>query len=202
MRTCVECAHLNLCSKYNEYTNKYDCTASYSRGWRYPTDSACDDFCEAYYRTSEEKNRALKGISDGCFIVTAACDLLGISPEHDSILKTFKDFKRNYLMQRPELYRELVLYESLGPAIAHQMIRQKDRATAMAKNLHDVYFPEIINNINEGMLTRDIQQRERKLSLAYGKYRTLVMVLAQACGFEIVRREDLEESMVYSKKKF
>ena len=179
MNRCVDCCNLNICSKRESYINEYWCDKNYMEGWKKPTQKACDEFTEAYNRTAEEKNNAINGISDGCFVVTMACDLLGRQPLLDPVLKTFKDFKCNYLMKRPEFYRELLLYEDLGPAIAHKLRKQKDRS---AKDLYK-FFSDIKNDIDAG-----------KKELAYKKYKSIIVTLAEGFGFKIVRREELEKS--------
>lgn len=178
MARCVDCCNLDLCRKYNDYTNEYWCDKSYVEGWKSPNQYACDSFTEDYYRSDAEKECALRGISDGCFVVTATCDLLGMQPSLNPILKAFKDFKRNYLMKSPKFYRELLLYEDLGPAIAHKLLRQKDRS---AKDLYK-FFVDIKKDI-------DADKKE----LAYLKYKSVIMTLAEGFGFKIVKKENLEE---------
>ena len=190
MARCVDCCNLDLCDKKESYINEYWCDKDYVEGWKNPNQTACDSFTEAYGRTDAEKERAIKGISDGCFIVTMVCNLLGKEPEHDSYLKTFKNFKRNYLMKQIELYDFLYLYESLGPAIAHKMKKQGENASRMAKNLYYIYFPEIIKDINE----------EHNIE-AFRKYVDLVKVLAKACNFTIERRNEQETSKTEENKK-
>ena len=82
-------------------------------------------------------------------------------------------------MKRPEFYRELLLYEDLGPAIAHKLRKQKDRS---AKDLYK-FFSDIKNDIDAG-----------KKELAYKKYKSIIVTLAEGFGFKIVRREELEKS--------
>lgn len=179
MARCVDCCNLNLDCKKNDYTNEYLCDIC--TGYKAPDNQDCplsDGFTEAYYRSDAEKERALRGISDGCFVVTATCDLLGMQPLLNPILKAFKDFKRNYLMKEPKFYRELLLYEDLGPAIAHKLLRQKDRS---AKDLYK-FFVDIKKDI-------DADKKE----LAYLKYKSVIMTLAEGFGFKIVKKENLEE---------
>lgn len=177
MSRCVDCCHLDLCNKYNEYTNKYWCSERYMEDWRSPSQEACDSFTEAYSRTAEEKRRVLKDeISDGCFIVTMACELLGRSPAHDVCLQKFKEYKKNYLMKQKELKKYLSAYEELGPSIAHRMKNYDHgaRASIIARNLYNLFLPEVLEEIEKG-------NHEE----AFEKYFDLVSVLAKGCGFKI-----------------
>ncbi len=178
MAKCGECAFLELDHQYEACSNKFWCSNGYVNDWKSASGKACDSFCPAYSRTSGEIENAMRGISDGCFVVTMTCDLLGRQPLLDPVLKTFKDFKCNYLMKRPEFYRELLLYEDLGPAIAHKLQRQKDRS---AKDLYK-FFSDIKNDIDAG-----------KKELAYKKYKSIIVTLAEGFGFKIVKREELEK---------
>ena len=178
MARCVDCCNLNLDCKKNDYTNEYLCDIC--TGYKAPDNQDCplsDGFTEAYNRSDEEKRRAL-GISDGCFIATMACNLLGKSPENDKYLQIFKDFKRNYLMKNEKFYDYLYLYEDLGPAIAHKIMAQRERASRIAKSLYYIFFPEIIKEIKEG-----------HNSEAFKKYVDIVKVLTKACNFTIERRQ-------------
>ncbi len=180
MNRCVDCCNLNICSKRESYINEYWCDKNYMEGWKKPTQKACDEFTEAYNRTTEEKNNAIKGISDGCFIVTMACELLGRSPAHDIYLQKFKEFKMNYLMKQKELRKYLVLYEKLGPSIAHRMKNYDHgaRASIIARNLYNLFLPEVLEEIEKG-------NHEE----AFKKYFDLVSVLAKGSGFKIEHKE-------------
>ena len=181
MSKCVECTFLELDHKYNSYTNEYWCDNGYVKEWKKPDCRSCDSFCEAYDRSASEIDNAIRGISDGCFRVTMTCELLGKSPTHDIYLQKFKEYKRNYLMKQEKLRKYLVLYEELGPAIAHKMKSYDHgaRASIIARNLYYIYFPEIIKEIDEGNNTE-----------AFRKYVDLVATLTKACEFKIEHKKE------------
>ena len=185
MNRCVDCCNLDLCSKYNGYTNEYWCDKSYVEGWKKPTQRACDSFTEAYGRSSSEKDNAIRGISDGCFIVTMVYSMLGMDENRKKNLEEFKKYKRDYLMPQKKLYNYLLLYETLGVAIADRIRRQENRQQ-IAKNLDSIYFPEILKDIRAG-----------KNAKAFKKYVNVVTVLAQGCNFDYKK---FEPEMVYTKK--
>lgn len=187
-KMCAECASFVPNSRKNCWSK--DCWCDKLNKWVAPESTKCYEeynyFCEAYNRSSREIDNAIRGISDGCFIVTMTCELLGKEPEQDVCLQKFKNYKRNYLMKQEKLYDYLMLYEDLGPAIAHKIksYGHGARASIIAKNLYYIYFAEIIKEIDEGNNLK-----------AFKKYVDVVRTLSIACGFT-VEKENKEKSPV------
>ena len=135
-KMCAECASFLPDHRKNCWSK--DCWCDKLDKWVDPESTECyreyNYFCEAYNRSSREIDNAIRGISDGCFIVTMACNLLGREPKSDKCLQTFTKFKRD-LIKEGKCTDFLILYESLGPAIAHRIRTQGESSTKIAKNL-------------------------------------------------------------------
>ena len=72
-----------------------------------------DDGCITYYKNKKQS-------SNGCFITTIICDILGME-DNTSILNTLRSFRDN-ILQKDEKYQDILYqYDSIGPIISDSL---------------------------------------------------------------------------------
>ena len=110
---CRECLCMNLSDRA-----RYDNDKAYSTAWcKYFNIN--DNACERYFRFDENRRES----SSGCYLTTIVCEILGLEDDSD-ILNTMRNFRDNYMLNRPETYVSLIEYDIVGPKIAEALKKE------------------------------------------------------------------------------
>ena len=88
----------------------------------------------------------------GCYITTAVCNALGLR-EHNVFLKTIRSL-RNKLEQNPNMFRQLEIYDIVGPMIANAINGDEKIAAELLNLSISPVCMDIINGNYNGALLK------------------------------------------------
>ena len=93
--------------------------------------------------------------SGPCFITTVACEILGLSDNHE-VLNTLRGFRDNVL-QKDEKYAEILkVYDAIGPMVA-DAIRNDENREQVALDLYKSSLLPIVEEIKNNNYVRAIK---------------------------------------------
>ena len=122
------CAACTYMSEEPNYSGKYWCSVKGED--RYASDSKCYEFIEAYSRSSSTISNMIDNsqghMSSGCYLTTAMCEILGY-PDNNYYLNTLRKFRDEVMKKNPNYILMLITYDQIGPMIAYNLSKDKDR---------------------------------------------------------------------------
>lgn len=149
---CAACTYMSE----NDNYGKYWCERKGE--YRLACDAKCYNFCEAYSRSNYSRENMYENSrshsSSGCYLTTAMCIILGY-PDNNYYLKTLRQFRDNVLKTNPKYWPLLVTYDSIGPEIAFNLLKDKNQKE-IAQTLFTKYISPSVTAIKEEKTTNAI----------------------------------------------
>ena len=135
------------------------------------SDRKCDSFCEAYGRsTSERENFYESSPSSGCYLTTIMCQILKY-PDDNHYLKTLRNFRDTIMQPDPNCLPLLLTYDIIGPSIAKKLALDPRRISIATAFFNDI--SDAVSAIEE-----------KDYDSAIDKYVTMTSNLAKNLGID------------------
>ena len=143
------CASCTYMGEDADTDGNYYCSR---KGKRMPANTPrCYDHCEAYGRSNYARENMYENSqqhqSSGCYLTTIMCNILGY-PDDNYYLQTLRSFRDNVLKQNVKYYPLLRTYDVIGPTIALELSKDKNKET-IAKALFNHYITRAVTAIEE-----------------------------------------------------
>lgn len=148
---CKDCVCMDLNDRSRYDPNKAWC--SERRQYYNPNEPACS----TYFKYDESRS----SVSGGCYLTTICCHILEMQ-DNVNYLQILRNFRDNYMLNRPELYITLIEYEVVGPKIANAIMEDPLKKELAKKILENSIIP----------ITKDIQEKNYTVAIQKYEYMT------------------------------